>query len=77
MTDRPFGVNMTVFPTISAPPYGARGRKALDGGDPNGGIISAGLVVGLIDDVPTCQALIQRMVRECRERLALTLSCLG
>jgi nitronate monooxygenase len=56
---------------------GARGRKALEGGDPNGGIISAGLVIGLIDDVPTCQALVQRMVRECRERLALTLSCLG
>lgn len=26
--------------------------------------------VGLIDDVPTCDPLIQRMVRECRERLA-------
>jgi nitronate monooxygenase len=56
---------------------GARGRKALEGGDPDSGIISAGLVIGLIDDVPTCQALLQRMVRECRERLALTLSYLG
>jgi NADH:quinone reductase (non-electrogenic) len=56
---------------------GARGRRTLEAGDPNGGIISAGLVIGLIDDVPTCQALVQRMVRECRERLALTLSCLG
>jgi nitronate monooxygenase len=65
------------FEDIRSLVAGARGRKALEGGDPNGGIISAGLVIGLIDDVPTCQALIQRMVRECRERLALTLSCLG
>jgi nitronate monooxygenase len=26
-------------------------------------------VVGLIDDVPTCAELIERMVAECRERL--------
>jgi nitronate monooxygenase len=48
---------------------GARGRKALESGDPNGGIISAGTVIGLIDDVPTCQELLDRMVRECREHL--------
>jgi NAD(P)H-dependent flavin oxidoreductase YrpB (nitropropane dioxygenase family) len=56
---------------------GVRGRKALEEGDPSSGIISAGLVVGLIEDVPTCQVLIQRMVRECRERLDLTLAHLG
>ena len=38
-------------------------------GDVNGGIVSAGMVVGLIDDVPTCAELIERIVRECRERL--------
>jgi hypothetical protein len=27
-------------------------------------------VIGLIDDIPTCDALIQRMVRECRQRSA-------
>jgi NADH:quinone reductase (non-electrogenic) len=48
---------------------GARGRTALESGDPNGGIISAGTVIGLIDDVPTCQELLERMVRECREHL--------
>jgi nitronate monooxygenase len=53
---------------------GARGRAALDGGDPQGGIISAGMVIGLIDDVPTCEVLIQRMARECLERLQTTQS---
>jgi NADH:quinone reductase (non-electrogenic) len=48
---------------------GARGRKALESGDVQDGIISAGLVIGLIDDIPTCEQLIQRMVAECRERL--------
>lgn len=48
---------------------GTRGKAALDGGDPQGGVISAGLVIGLIDDIPTCDELVQRMVRECYERL--------
>jgi NAD(P)H-dependent flavin oxidoreductase YrpB (nitropropane dioxygenase family) len=49
---------------------GARGRKALESGDPDDGIISAGLVIGLIDDIPTCDQLIRRMVAECRESLS-------
>lgn len=48
---------------------GARGREALERGDPNGGIISAGMVIGLIDDVPTCEELLQRMVKECWDHL--------
>ena len=32
--------------------------------------MTAGMVVGLIDDIPTCAELIQRMVREARENLA-------
>jgi NADH:quinone reductase (non-electrogenic) len=48
---------------------GVRGREALERGDPDGGIISAGMVIGLIDDVPTCDQLLQRMVWECREHL--------
>jgi nitronate monooxygenase len=47
---------------------GSRGRAALEAGEPHGGIVTAGLVVGLIDDVPTCAELIDRMVAECRER---------
>jgi NADH:quinone reductase (non-electrogenic) len=48
---------------------GTRGRAALQGGDVNGGVISAGQGVGLIDDVPTCAELFERMVAECRQRL--------
>ena len=48
---------------------GARGKAALAGGDVNGGVITAGQVVGLIEDIPTVDDLIQRMVRECRERI--------
>lgn len=48
---------------------GTRGRQALEEGDIDGGIISAGMVVGLIDDVPSCAELVERMVAECREHL--------
>jgi NAD(P)H-dependent flavin oxidoreductase YrpB (nitropropane dioxygenase family) len=49
---------------------GQRGRAALESGDVTNGVIWAGLVVGLIDDIPTCAELIERMVAQCRERLA-------
>ena len=32
MTDKPFGVNMTVFPTINAPDYKAYAQSIIDGG---------------------------------------------
>ena len=48
---------------------GSRGREALKSGAVDGGIVSAGMVVGLIDDVPTCAELIERIVTECRESL--------
>jgi nitronate monooxygenase len=54
---------------------GVRGRAALEAGEINGGIISAGMVIGLIDDIPTCKDLIERMVAECRIRLAAASSC--
>lgn len=49
---------------------GARGRAALEQGDVEAGLLWAGQVVGLIDDIPTCQQLIDRMVAECHERLS-------
>lgn len=54
---------------------GARGREALRTGEVDGGLVWAGQVVGLIDDVPTCEALIQRMVAECLERLDASRRC--
>jgi len=50
---------------------GSRGRAALAAGDPDGGIITAGQTVGLIDDIPACAELIARMVAEARERLGV------
>jgi nitronate monooxygenase len=49
---------------------GQRGRAALHSGDVDGGLVWAGQVVGLVNDVPSCEALVQRMVAECQEALA-------
>jgi NAD(P)H-dependent flavin oxidoreductase YrpB (nitropropane dioxygenase family) len=53
---------------------GARGRTALETGDLNAGLIWASQVVGLIDDIPSCESLIARMMSDCRERLQLALA---
>jgi nitronate monooxygenase len=53
---------------------GSRGKAALDAGDPNGGIVTAGIVVGLIDDIPSCAELLDRMVAECHARLGVASS---
>lgn len=50
---------------------GTRGRAALSSGAVDDGVISAGQCIGLIDDVPTCAELIERMVIECRGQLAI------
>ena len=43
---------------------GARGRKVFEQGDLDQGVWTAGLVMGLIDDIPTCKELCQRMSDE-------------
>ncbi|KAG6866284.1 hypothetical protein C0991_006380 [Blastosporella zonata] len=40
---------------------GARGRKVYENGDPDYGIWSAGIAVGLIDDIPTCKDLLKKL----------------
>jgi len=55
---------------------GARGKAALTSGDADDGIITAGMVIGLIDDIPTCEVLIQRMVGECQAQLKGALATL-
>ncbi|HJV87764.1 MAG TPA: nitronate monooxygenase family protein [Noviherbaspirillum sp.] len=54
---------------------GQRGRLALETGDMDAGLVWAGEVIGLIDDVPSCAELIERMVADCRERLRVASSC--
>ncbi len=66
MENRPGGCQ---FEDIRPLVAGVRGRAALQAGEVNGGVVSAGLCIGLIDDVPTCAELLERMVRECREHL--------
>jgi NAD(P)H-dependent flavin oxidoreductase YrpB (nitropropane dioxygenase family) len=51
---------------------GARGKIALKEGNVDEGVVTAGMVIGLINDIPTCAELIQRIVSECRERLRAT-----
>lgn len=48
---------------------GVRGQAALQSGEVDNGIVSAGQCIGLIDDVPSCAALIDRMVADCRREL--------
>jgi len=43
---------------------GTRGRDALANGDTQGGIWSAGMVQGLIHDIPTCKDLVDRIISE-------------
>jgi NAD(P)H-dependent flavin oxidoreductase YrpB (nitropropane dioxygenase family) len=46
---------------------GARGRTVYETGDVDAGVWSAGVCVGLIEDVPTCQELLERIEREAEE----------
>jgi len=43
---------------------GARGKVVYETGDPDHGIWSAGMVQGLIHDIPSCAELISRIVSE-------------
>lgn len=49
---------------------GERGRDAMKGGETDGGIWSAGMVQGLIHDIPTCRELIERIVSEASDLIA-------
>jgi nitronate monooxygenase len=54
-----------IGPTVA----GARGRVVYETGDMEHGVWSAGTVMGLIQDVPTCKELIERIVREAEEMI--------
>eukprot|EP00160_Parvularia_atlantis_P016989 Unigene5661_Nuclearia_a/m.17286 Unigene5661_Nuclearia_a/g.17286 ORF Unigene5661_Nuclearia_a/g.17286 Unigene5661_Nuclearia_a/m.17286 type:complete len:331 (+) Unigene5661_Nuclearia_a:76-1068(+) len=46
---------------------GARGRQVFVNGDPDYGVWTAGQVLGLIDDVPACKELVERIVKEAED----------
>lgn len=55
---------------------GTRGRQVYEVGDPEAGVWTAGLTVGLIQDIPTCKDLVARMEREAEEVITHTASLL-
>jgi NAD(P)H-dependent flavin oxidoreductase YrpB (nitropropane dioxygenase family) len=55
---------------------GARGRMVYELGDPDYGIWSAGIALGLIHDIPTCEELVGRMEREAEEMMSSRLRSL-
>jgi nitronate monooxygenase len=61
------------FEDVAALVRGVRGREGLESGETNHGIWSAGMVQGLIHDVPSVKELVDRMVQQAeaiiRERL--------
>lgn len=46
---------------------GIRGRQVYEIGDPDYGIWSAGIAIGLIHDIPSCKELVTRIEREAEE----------
>jgi len=48
---------------------GARGRLVYENGDPDYGIWSAGLAMGIITDAPSCEVLLRRIEKEAEEAI--------
>lgn len=53
---------------------GVKGREVLDKGDLEYGIWTAGMVVGLIKDIPTCEELLRTIVADAQEIIAARLA---
>jgi len=60
----------TKFEDIQPLVQGVKGRELFDGGDLDRGIWSAGMIVGLIDDNPSCEELVSRIVAEAEELIS-------
>jgi nitronate monooxygenase len=48
---------------------GTKGRQALEDGDIDFGIWTSGMVQGLIDSIPSCAELVERIVTDCRSTI--------
>ena len=56
-----------VFEDIRDYVGGAKGRVALETGDIDAGLVWAGQVQGLMHDIPTCEELVNRIVRDAEQ----------
>ncbi len=60
----------TDFADIQPLVAGKRGKEnVLEGGDIEGGVWTVGMVMGLIHDIPTCEVLLERMVKEAQSTI--------
>ena len=66
----------TKFEELAPLVAGERGWKALTEGNPEGGVWGAGLVMGLIHDIPTVRQLIERIIDEAEALIKGRLSAL-
>ena len=64
----------TKFEDIQSLVQGVKGRELFNDGDLDKGIWSAGMIVGLIEDNPSCEELICRIVREAEDIISNRLS---
>merc|ERR1711977_251007 len=68
----PTGKFEEVAPYVS----GKRGREVFINGDKDFGVWTAGQVIGLIHDVPTCEQLLRRIEKEAFEAIERTRKCI-
>ncbi|KAF9419117.1 hypothetical protein BGZ76_004294, partial [Entomortierella beljakovae] len=66
LEQQPGGVE---FPQIAPIVSGQRGKLVYELGDPDHGIWTAGQIVGLIKDIPTCDVLVKRIVQEAEDTI--------
>ena len=66
---RTSGPRFSCFADVMQLVAGTRGRQAEQDGDADGGIWSAGQVVGLIDDIPSVADLMEHFMREATETI--------
>jgi nitronate monooxygenase len=74
MERRPGG---TKFEEIRELVSGVRGRAALQSGEINDGLIWASMAAGLIQDVPSCAELLERIMRDSRQHLTCAQQLVG
>jgi NAD(P)H-dependent flavin oxidoreductase YrpB (nitropropane dioxygenase family) len=60
----------TQFEEIAPLVKGVKGRELFESGELERGVWSAGMVIGLIDDIPTCEELLARIVAEAEDIIA-------